>query len=799
MRNSNHVSFTNSGKSIVLDSPTIMPNASGYLWNRHMMINMNCRGYAISQFMQPEPAKYSYAPNMEAKTFMQPEHAYFSHHPGRFFYIKDEDTGKTFSVPYEPMRCKLDKFNFITNQHNIEWVVKHLDFEVTISLTLTIDRAIELWSFSVNNLSTKSRNLSFYPYFSIGYMSWLNQSATYNDDMNAIVATCITPYQKLDDYSRQKHYKDKTFLIADCKPTSWTASQKGFEGEGGLHNPSAVNSIELAKQDAIYETPVAVFQYRLSLSPKQISSVNFVFGAAETNEEINDIKESMFGDDSQKANSNTIFTQHKNLYQAYIESGNSSIVIESPDESFNHVVNHWLPRQMFYHGDVNRLSTDPQTRNYLQDNMGMCFIDPTVARGSFIQSLSQQHTSGVMPDGILLHPEAKLKYINQIPHADHSVWLPICLSVYLSETNDKTLLNLELPFSNCKERQTVIAHIDLAMEALIKERDYRGLSYIQQGDWCDPMNMVGHKGKGVSTWLSLATAFCLNEWCSILEMYTEGNKDKISYYRNIAEQINHSVNVHLWDGKWYGRGITDDNVVFGIQKDSEGKIYLNPQSWSMLSGAISDQNRNSLINQVSKHLSTPYGVMMLAPSYTSMREDIGRLTQKHPGVSENGAVYNHAAVFYAYSLYSVNKSDEAFEVLYQMLSINEEQFEIRGQLPNFIPNYYRGAYYQHPEQAGKSSQLFNTGTVAWYQRCIVEGLCGLKGVAGDLEVNPQLPTYWNTLNVKRDYLGAQFKVKISRSAVDKTVVYQDGNIVLSNVITDIIRGATYHLDVKVPY
>ena len=30
-------------------------------------------------------------------------------------------------------------------------------------------------------------------------------------------------------------------------------------------------------------------------------------------------------------------------------------------------VNHWLPRQVFYHGDTNRLTTDPQTRNYLQD------------------------------------------------------------------------------------------------------------------------------------------------------------------------------------------------------------------------------------------------------------------------------------------------------------------------------------------------------------------------------------------------------------------------------------------------
>nr|AIA88312.1 CAZy families GH94 protein [uncultured Podospora] len=35
-----------------------------------------------------------------------------------------------------------------------------------------------------------------------------------------------------------------------------------------------------------------------------------------------------------------------------------------------------MPRQVYYHGDTNRLTTDPQTRNYLQDGLGMIFIAP---------------------------------------------------------------------------------------------------------------------------------------------------------------------------------------------------------------------------------------------------------------------------------------------------------------------------------------------------------------------------------------------------------------------------------------
>ena len=51
-----------------------------------MMLQMNCRGYAVSQYMDPEPRKYAHAPTLAAVTFMQPEQGYFAHHPGRFFY-----------------------------------------------------------------------------------------------------------------------------------------------------------------------------------------------------------------------------------------------------------------------------------------------------------------------------------------------------------------------------------------------------------------------------------------------------------------------------------------------------------------------------------------------------------------------------------------------------------------------------------------------------------------------------------------------------------------------------------------
>jgi len=780
---------------VKLSSPTKLPNATGFLWNRAMVMQVNCRGYVNSQFMQPEPAKYSYAPNMEAKSFIQPEHSYFSHHPGRFFYLKDEDSGEIISLPYEPMRIELDKFSFELGNSDIAWSIEHSGLQITIKVNLTKDDLVECWFFSVLNLTDTPRNISIYPYFSIGYMSWMNQSATYDEELNAIVADSVTPYQKVADYFNNKQLKDKTFFISDTVPTAWHANQKKFEGEGGLHQPSALQAELLENVEARYETPVAVMQFQQQLLANERKTLQFLFGPAKDEAEIAMIKEKYLGHQQR--------SQALNEYRDYLELGRACLTINSgtctENSGFDDFFNHWLPRQMFYHGDVNRLSTDPQTRNYIQDNMGMAFIDATRTRQAYIRAVSQQALNGAMPEGVLLHEEAELKYINQVPHADHGVWLPICLSVYLNETADVSLLSEMIAFADSAEPKTFTKHIELALDYLINATDHRGLSLIEQGDWCDPMNMVGYQGKGVSSWLSLATAYALTSWCDLCDEYDiDMAQGKYDEYRFAAQVLNVAVNEHLWHEQWFARGITDEGRVFGTSEDEEGKIFLNPQSWAMLSGAASEDQQLDMIKAISKQLITPQGVMMLAPSYTRMVEDIGRITQKHPGVSENGSVYNHAAIFYVYALYQVGQNNLAFDLLSKMLP-SLENAEVTGQLPIYVPNYYRGAYHQLPEQAGRSSHLFNTGTTSWLYRCLVEELCGLKGCARGLQVLPKLPSVMTTLSGQRVFRSAVINFTIEQtSGISTMEIFLDNQSITGNVLTDLKAGQHYLLQMKVP-
>ena len=751
---------------LTLNDPVRLPDACGFLWNPQMMIQMNCRGYAMAQHMQPEPSKYSRGPGLEAQTFMQPEHAYYAHHPGRFFYLRESGQA-LFSLPYEPVRRGFDRFAFVHHLDRLEWRIELNELAFTLTLQLADDDPVEIWELTVRNGSARERNLDLFPYFSIGYMSWMYQSASYDEQAQGIVARCVTPYQKTDDYQKVRHLKDLTFLLTDASPKSWTCAQLPFEGQGGLHAPDALQSPTLPKTEARYEVPTAVLQHALSLAPGDSQRCRWLFGPAQDQRDILTLRQRYLSDEY------TTTLPGQASQQAL--SG-----IDCPDSLFAMFTNHWLPRQVRYHSEVNRLTTDPQTRNYLQDNLGTLFLAPERAKTAFLKALSQQAANGAMPDGILLHPDATLKYINQIPHSDHNVWILVFLAAYLRETADFQLLALTCPFEDGSQA-TVSDHILRGLQHLENNLDSRGLSLIHQGDWCDPMNMVGKQGIGVSAWLTMATSYACKLWVSICEQ--SGNQALGAHWHDLHLRLNDRINTYFWRSNWYARGITDQGKTFGIAEDPEGRIYLNAQSWAILCDASQPYQQQAMLRAVNEQLDSPFGPMMLAPAYTRMREDIGRLTQKFPGTAENGSVYNHAAAFYAYSLYQLGRNNEAFNVLRTMLP-DLDDCQTRRQLPTFLPNYFRGAYHQFPEQAGRSSHLFNTGTVAWYYLMVVEELFGLKGGPEGLCIHPKLPSHWQQASCTRHFRGRRYRVSYQRTNnVDKIKVScKQAKIVQGHVI-----------------
>ena len=236
---------------------------------------------------------------------------------------------------------------FSAGKSDISWTVEHLGIRVEMTLLLPTHDVAELWTIKVTNLTGATRKISVYPYFPFGYMSWMYQEGEWNEKLGGLVATCNTPYQKMADYWKMKHFKDKSYFLCETKPDSFDARQKAFEGEGGLHAPDGVYASSLRNTDARYETPTAAVQYRIQLAPKAEQEYRFLFGPAKDEAEIEAMRKKFLSKDA--------FTLAAKNYDDYIERGSGCLHIETPDKGLDNFVNNWLARQVFYHGDVNRL------------------------------------------------------------------------------------------------------------------------------------------------------------------------------------------------------------------------------------------------------------------------------------------------------------------------------------------------------------------------------------------------------------------------------------------------------------
>jgi cellobionic acid phosphorylase len=95
--------------------------------------------------------------------------------------------------------------------------------------------------------------------------------------------------------------------------------------------------------------------------------------------------------------------------------------------------------------------------------------------------------------------------------------------------------------------------------------------------------------------------------------------------------------------------------------------------------------------------------------------------------------------------------------------------------------------------------LFNTGTVAWFYRCLIENLFGVVGCKQGLRIAPQLPDDWQSARITRKFRGATFNVVYTRnSELTKAQVTVDGQIIADGIISNIQVGKTSEVRVELP-
>ena len=340
---------------------------------------------------------------------------------------------------------------------------------------------------------------------------------------------------------------------------------------------------------------------------------------------------------------------------------------------------------------------------------------------------------------------------------DDLLWLPFVLIQYINETNDYRSLKIKEPYyDNLKKKDTLFNHCAAAIEKVLSRFSKRGLPLIGAGDWNDGLSAVGLQMKGESIWLAEFLYLVLKDFSNVCRQFKE---DKLAKrYKKKAEKLKEAFNKYAWDGDWYYRATKDNGKKIGSRKNEEGEIFLNVQTWAVISGIADAEKAAKALSAVTMILLQKNGPLLLYPAYSEPDELIGYLTRYAPGRRENGGVYTHAATWliWAYTLIKENKS--AFET-YRRLSpiLNGMEPDVYQAEPYVTPGNIDGP--DSPDY-GMAGWTWYTGSAAWLQKMIVDRLLGIRAVPEGLLIDPCIPEEWKEFSVKRKFRGTVYNIRI---------------------------------------
>jgi len=397
-------------------------------------------------------------------------------------------------------------------------------------------------------------------------------------------------------------------------------------------------------------------------------------------------------------------------------------------------------------------------------------IDITLAREVIKVILSFQYR-----DGRVSHKWNSITRNGEITgHSDDLLWLPYAVLEFIKETGDYTFLKEEIKYLD-RGKGTVLEHSLNAIDYSLTQLSPRGIPLIKRGDWNDCLDFVGVSGKGESIWVGEFLYFILKGFVKILHEY--GNMAKARKYSQAAEKLREGINIHGWDGEWYIRAFTDSGKPVGSSRCIEGKLYLIPQAWAVISG-IAPKSRAALCMESVEHLlDTEYGPVLFTPAYTKIDPGIGMITRFAPGRKENGAIWLRPVAWAIVAECILGRGDVAYQFY------NKSSISVLGE----NTDKYQVEPYVYCEYIdGPDSPNFGSGEFSWLPAAascrFVAAINWILGVRADFDgliVNPCIPKEWNEFKLKRNFRDSLYDITVKNPQhVSKGVkkMSVDGNL-----------------------
>ena len=462
----------------------------------------------------------------------------------------------------------------------------------------------------------------------------------------------------------------------------------------------------------------------------------------------------------------------------------NTITVSTPDESLNYMINTWIPHQIIS-GRIRARAGFYQCggaygfRDQLQDSLCYILLDPNVTKQQILRACAVQ-----FEDGDVLHwwhnipnSEGGLRGV-RTKYSDDLLWLPFVTAEYVLKTGDTDILDISISYiegerlrenehekyfipqkSNLKEN--VYHHCLKSIERSLKFGK-NGIPHIGCGDWSDGYNKVGINGKGESVWLGMFLSMILDKFSIICNI--KGDNDRSNKFKDISLQLKKNIDKNCWDGNWYLRAFYDDGSKMGSHECQECMIDSLPQSFSVLCN-MPDKERVSLSLQSSiKHLVDKNNMLinLFSPPFANSEKNPGYVKSYPAGIRENGGQYTHAGLWLAMALINFGEVDTGYQLLQILNPAYRCQNKTIADKYKIEPYYMAGDIYSNRYIAGHGGWSIYTGSSGWYYKVVTENLLGINMQDGRIEINPKMPSSWDSFSAQVDINNTKINLSVSK-------------------------------------
>jgi len=488
----------------------------------------------------------------------------------------------------------------------------------------------------------------------------------------------------------------------------------------------------------------------------------------------------------------------------------STLQVDTPDADMNRMLNIHNPRQCYITLQWSRYLSLYQLgygsrgigfRDSSQDVMSIMAHAPHEGRELIVKLLQVQMRNGsamhefnpltmIATAGDSREMEDRPRY-----YGDDHLWAILALSAYLRETGDLAFLDTVIPYYE-KDRHekpleagTALQHMQRAIEFTRHDVGAHGLPLLGFADWNDTVNLpTGAESLLVANLYGKA----LREMLDLARHL--GDSEAAARYGAYYDEMKARFNEHAWDGEWFLRYFDEQGRPLGSRANAHGQIYVNGQSWPVLSGFASPRHAGEALDAVYEHLNTRHGVKLSAPPYNGYDRHVGGISTYPPGAKENGGIFLHANPWLIIAEAMLGRGDRAFQYYSQINPVakNEhiDEFECE---PYVYPQNILGD--EHP-QFGLARNSWLTGTASWAYQAATQYILGIRPTYDGLCIDPCIPASWHGFRVRRLFRGALYDIEVRNPGhvcrgIEALKV--DGQEIRPNVVPILEEGETHHI------